>query len=80
MPSENVRDALTTLMIEQFRNPALIVEDSTTAADVPGWDSLSHIDFLFAVEQRFGIALSTREVRNMKNVGALIDLITQKIA
>ena len=42
------------------------------------WDSLSHIDLVMAVEKGFGIRLTTRDVRAMKNVGDLKALIRTK--
>jgi acyl carrier protein len=51
-----------------------------TAADVDGWDSLSHIDLIVAVEKRFRIRLTTGEVRGLNNVGDFIALISRKAA
>ena len=45
--------------------------DTTTAAMVPGWDSLNHARVVAAVEDRFGIRFKTSEVMKLKNVGDL---------
>ncbi len=52
--------------------------DGTTAEDVEGWDSLTHVSLIFAIEKAFGIALTTREAKRMRNVGELVDLVVQK--
>ncbi len=52
-----------------FALPALVLKDEMTAADVPGWDSLTHIDLVLAIERRFKIKLTTGEVSKLKNVG-----------
>ena len=62
-----------------FDNPDLIVGSETTANDVEGWDSLTHIDLIVAVEKEFKIRFKTAEVNGMKNVGDLMGLILQKM-
>lgn len=48
------------------------------ADDVDGWDSLNHVRFIIAVESHFNIRFSTLEITNLKNVGDLVDLISDK--
>jgi acyl carrier protein len=50
----------------------------TTADSIPGWDSLSHVRIIVAVEAEYGIRFSTREVLNLKKVGDLQDLVERK--
>lgn len=80
MTDPDIDTKLTALMRDTFNEPNLVLRDDMTAADVPAWDSLSHIDLVMAVEKGFGIRLTTREVRGMKNVGDLKGLIRQKTA
>lgn len=49
------------------------------ASDVPGWDSLSHVRVLTAVEEEFSIRFASREVMRLRNIGALHDLVEQKV-
>ena len=56
----------------------LILTRELTAKDVPGWDSLSHIRLLVTIERRFNIKFTLPEVRELKNVGELTDLIQLK--
>jgi len=53
-------------------------KDSTTAAEVPGWDSLKHVAILAAVEQEYAIRFRSMEVIRLKNVGELQALIDRK--
>jgi acyl carrier protein len=55
-----------------FATPDLFIAPQTTANDVDGWDSLSHVNLILAVEQRFQVRLGTRELLAMKNVGDLL--------
>jgi len=52
--------------------------DETIAPQVPGWDSLSHVAILAAVEKEFGIRFRGLEVLRLKNVGELQALVDRK--
>jgi len=75
----NVRSELTTVMRDVFDVPSLEIRDEMTAKDVAGWDSLSNIDLVVAVEKRFKIKLTTKDVVGLKNVGELVRLVESKL-
>jgi len=54
-------------------------EDATTAGQVPGWDSLSHVRIICAVEAEFGLRFRTMEVLRLKNVGDLQALVDARM-
>lgn len=54
------------------------IGDSTSADMVPGWDSLSHIRIITAIEAEYGIRFKTLEVLRLRNVGDLQALVGQK--
>jgi acyl carrier protein len=54
--------------------------DAMTANDVEGWDSMTNIRLLDAVEREFGVPLSVSEVMSLGSVGSLIDLVHGKKA
>ncbi len=58
----------------------LVASEGISAADVSTCDSLPHIDLLNAAEKAFCVTFSIEDVRNLKNVGELLDLITRKAA
>jgi acyl carrier protein len=49
-----------------------------TAAQVPQWDSLGHVQLMVGVEQAFGVRFATAEIRKFANLGELIDAIDKK--
>mgnify|MGYP003332968939 CR=1 FL=1 len=55
------------------------LEDATTADDVEGWDSVSHIRLILTVEKEFAVRFAAAEVGMLGNVGELVDLIAAKI-
>ena len=70
-----VRDVFATF----FGDPTVKVNAGTTAADVPGWDSLANVELMVEVEQSFGIRFRTGEVVGLRNVGELVALIVRRL-
>ena len=48
---------------------------STTAEDVPEWDSLAHVRLILAVERAFKTRLSAAQIARLNNVGDLVAVI-----
>jgi acyl carrier protein len=80
MDTDDIVSRLTPIFRDVFNNDALAVSEGMTAKDVPTWDSLSNINMIIAVEKGFGVKFSIKDVRNLKNVGELIELIKRKAA
>ena len=54
-----------------FDDEQLTLSDDMTAADVPGWDSLAHINLMFSIESEFGITFQGDELADFADIGAL---------
>jgi len=52
--------------------------DETKAFEVPGWDSLRHVELLTKIEEEFGVRFKSLEVVKLKSVGDLQALIDRK--
>lgn len=52
--------------------------DETIAPQVPGWDSLTHVNVILAVEKHYNIRLKNLEILRLKNVGDLQKLVDAK--
>jgi len=64
-------DELRTLLAKSFAAEPGEFEDEASPEDIPGWDSLSHLDMSVALEEHFGVQLSTDDIMEMQNVGAI---------
>ena len=64
---------------DELEQENLVLTDETTAQDVEGWDSLSHVQLVAAMEESFGIEFKSREILSWDNVGDLIDSIEKKV-
>ncbi len=56
----------------------LAVVLSTTAKDIPEWDSLSNVQIVVAVEKRFNIRFTLKEIKGFRNVGEMCFAIEAK--
>jgi len=76
----NLMNRLTQVFREIFDDDALVLEDTTVARDVPGWDSLTHVSLIVAIEREFKIRFTSGEITKLENVGALRKLVESKLA
>ncbi len=61
-----------------FDDDSIVVNASTTSADIDDWDSIEHINLIGAVEDEFGMRFKMKEVSGMKNVGEMINIICER--
>jgi len=75
---------ITELLLPIFRSvfddDDLVINSSTTAQDVDGWDSLAHIRLIVAIEKYFSLRFSAAEISEVENVGQMAELILTKQA
>lgn len=57
---------------------SLVLVDETIPAQLPGWDSLAHINIMFAIEEQYDVKFSTREFSRIRTFGDLRDLVASK--
>jgi acyl carrier protein len=62
-----------------FDNDEINIRPEMSAIDVDGWDSLSHVNLILAVEKGFGIRFTQKELLTFKNVGDLLRSIESKL-
>ncbi len=62
-----------------FENPSIVVHEGTSAKDIPEWDSLNHTQLIAAVEQRFAVKFTLREIMRFQNVGDMCGLLAKKL-
>lgn len=75
MISEDLRK----IIIKELQlNDSIELNDNTSANDVPGWDSLKHINIIVAIENHYNIKFKGLEILRIKNLGDLQQLIYKK--
>ena len=49
-------------------------------AEVPEWDSLSHIEIIYAVEESLGVTFSEQEMATLDGSDAIVDAAERHLA
>ena len=62
-----------------FDEDDMVIEDKTSSDDIEDWDSLNHINLVSAIEKEFEIRFALGELMALKDVGAMIDLMIEKL-
>lgn len=79
-PSDaEILERLTAIVASILDLDDLQLTAATVAADVPGWDSLAHLQIVAAVERDFRIRFRTGEIAGVADVGALIGRIRDRL-
>ena len=72
-------DTLNEIFRQVFDDEDITVGLTSTANDVDGWDSLSHVNLIVAIENRFKIRFNQKELLTFRNVGDLMASIAAKV-
>jgi len=68
------------ILREQFLDDSLVVNESTSPHDIAEWDSLAHVNLLFATEQAFNVRFTAEEMGSIDGVAMLLRTLEQKRA
>ena len=79
MTKEEILNDLQPIFQDVFDDEDIVITNESNAEQIEDWDSLSHIRLVVAIEKRLNIKFSFAELRDLKNVGEMIDLIQGKI-
>ena len=79
----DVRTQAQEVFRQVFDDPDIELRDEMTANEIPGWDSLTHINLMVATEKRFKVKFATAEISKLKadgrNVGSFLALLNKKL-
>jgi acyl carrier protein len=75
----DVMEQLNAIFCQVFDDDDIKIAPEKTANDIDGWDSLSHVNLIVAVESHFSIRFSQKELLTFKNVGDLLNCIKSKV-
>jgi acyl carrier protein len=73
-----MRERLEEIFRSVLGDGGIRLETGTRAVDLPGWDSLAHINAMFAIEQEFGVQFPGDEFARVTTIGELEDLLVAK--
>ncbi len=54
------------------------LDEASNAANTPQWDSLRHIEVIFAVESAYQVRFTMPEIAGLRNLGDMRQLLVSK--
>ena len=72
---EKIRESVQNIFRDIFDDDTIVLEETMTAEDIEGWDSLTHFQMIMEIEISFNIKFTTKEISNLATVGELLNLI-----
>jgi acyl carrier protein len=75
---DDVQEELEQVFRDIFNDDTLVLNDDMTSQDVAGWDSLAHVNLMFAIESAFGMQFVGNELAELKNIGELKALLKNR--
>lgn len=87
MENYRKRAQLTLPILDQVRGLASDLLDlpldrimaESSPETIEAWDSTQHLNFVLALEEKFGLQFSPEEMEQMRNVGAAARLVESKL-
>jgi acyl carrier protein len=79
MTRKELFDGVQDIFRDIFDEDDMVIEDKTSSDDIEDWDSLNHINLVSAIEKEFKIRFALGELMALKDVGAMIDLMIEKL-
>ena len=68
MTREEILHDISKVFADTLDEDNLVLSESSKADDVEGWDSLTHVQLVVAVEKKFKIRFTAKEIQSWKNV------------
>ncbi|UII76149.1 acyl carrier protein [Flagellimonas sp. HMM57] len=78
MNEEDIVKSLQDIFVDVLEHSSFELSKETTANDVDGWDSVTHMMLITEIENKHQIKFSLMDLMNLNNVGDLINVIKEK--
>lgn len=78
MNNKEILNQVQEIFHDQLDDETIVLTTETTAEDVDDWDSLTHIMLVVAIEKHFKIKFTSKEILSWKNVGEMMNCISNK--
>lgn len=62
-----------------FHKQDLVISEMSSASSIEGWDSLTHIELIAAIEKHFSMRFSFNEIMAFQNVGDIVSCIDRHL-
>ena len=80
MDRSELKSEIQAIARDIFEKPELLITDAMGASDVDSWTSLSFMQFLTTIEDKYGFKFKMMELLQLRNMGAVVDATLNHIA
>lgn len=77
MANQEILDTMTQILRDLLFDDEIVLESNTTRSDIPAWDSFAYVNFIVAVEMKFGVKFRVAEVESFVTVGEIAERIVE---
>jgi acyl carrier protein len=74
----NLLDDVTAIFKELLDDDTLVITPAYSRDTHPEWDSMTHLNIIFALEMKFGIKFGVADVEAIRSVADLLRLVQEK--
>jgi acyl carrier protein len=78
MTREQIKVTITNIIVSILKHDNFKLKDETTASDIEGWNSLTHMMIINEIEVSFKITFKLKELNKLNCIGDLISLVQIK--
>lgn len=75
----SILDQVRGVASDLFSVPVDRIKPESSPESIESWDSTQHLNFVLALEEKFGLQLSPEEMEQMHNVGEAAKVIESKL-
>ena len=79
MNSQEVLNQLQEILRAYFNQNNLVITNTSSAKDVEGWDSFSHMDLMFKIEKAFQIQIPFTVIMEFNQIGDIVNYLESKL-
>ena len=80
MERNKLKEEIQAIARDIFAKPELVITDAMGASDVDTWTSLTFMQFLTTIEDKYGFKFKMMELLQLRNMGAVVDATLKHIA
>ncbi len=80
MEENELYDQLQVIYCDILKKDQVRLSAETTAADIDGWDSLTHMILMDKIERHFSIKFKLMDIMKFNNVGDMVACIQKKLS
>jgi acyl carrier protein len=72
MTDQEILRIFTQILRDLLLDDSIMLSMETRRQDIPNWDSFNYINFMVAVELKFGVKFKVADIESFENVGAIV--------